>query len=95
MRHDAPPKSTNRRIVASGVPESFANGAMDGIVTRLLAAGEHRMRISANRSSDFQGAVARLLRTASVTATAASAVSKPRTIMISLALRRGPALSRG
>src|SRR3546814_3736224 len=48
------------------VPGSFANGAMDGIVTRPLEAGEHRMRVAAAYpSGDLQGVVARFLRIAS------------------------------
>src|SRR3546814_9165765 len=56
------------------VPGSFANGAMDGIVTRPLEAGEHRMRVAAAYpSGDLQGVVARFLRIASTVATQSSA----------------------
>lgn len=56
------------------VPGSFANGAMDGIVTRPLASGEHRMRVAAAyRSGDLQGVVARFLRIARTVATPSSA----------------------
>ncbi len=52
------------------VPGSFASGAMDGIVTRPLEAGEHRMRIAAAYpAGDLQGIVARFLRIATTIAT--------------------------
>lgn len=52
------------------VPGSFANGTMDGIVTRPLLSGEHRMRIAAAYpTGDLQGVVARFLRIASTVAT--------------------------
>src|SRR3546814_2957469 len=51
--------------VVTLVPGSFVNGAMDGIVTRSLEAGEHLLRFAAPYpSGDLQGVVARFLRIA-------------------------------
>jgi len=55
------------------VPGSFASGAMDGIMTHPLEAGEHRMRVAAAYpEGDLQGVVARFLRIASTVTTPSS-----------------------
>lgn len=55
------------------VPGSFASGAMNGIVTRPLESGEHRMRIAAAYpTGDLQGVVARFLGIASTIVTTSS-----------------------
>ncbi|MCR9195397.1 MAG: hypothetical protein NXH88_11730 [Hyphomonas sp.] len=47
------------------VPGAFASAKMDGIVTRPLSAGQHRMRVAAAYpEGDLVGAVARFLRVA-------------------------------
>lgn len=47
------------------VPGAFANTKMDGIVTRPLSAGEHRMRVAAAYpKGDLAGGVAQFLRVA-------------------------------
>ena len=47
------------------VPGAFANTAMDGIVTRPLSAGEHRMCVAAAYpEGDLPGGIAQFLRVA-------------------------------